>query len=149
MKYKYISGTICAVLLQFLASCDSEAPITIQTSDWVITYHQQYSKIYNDGESFHNWFLENTDHFDRAQFRNKRTRSFGESNWIRYDIREGDYIEWEDYSKWEQGYIIWLDTIYNVTEEDVREKALLFKSFSMEGEKTNEFDHRETNYMRL
>ena len=113
-------------IVLILSACSSDdEPEPEYTGPWEVVYDEQYIGWHTKAPNFKNWFQKHLQDFEDAEFRD----ASGSSGVI-YTKENGDWIEWQDYSKWYSGRIIWAEIVQYASENEIKAKVDEFESFS-------------------
>lgn len=143
MKFiKFLS--ILTVLI--LSSCTSsnEEPDIEYMGQWEIYYYENYHGLHNNSPEFNQWFTAHGKCFDMARF-----ASLDGNDVVVWSASNGDWIELKDYERFYNGEIIWLETVNNATEDDIKSKVFYFESFSLANDRDKTYDKFSAQYRKL
>lgn len=134
-------GILCALL----SACTSQdEPEVEYTGPWEIDYAEYYVGWHTNNPSFKTWFQQHTNNFESAEFSN-----YSQTQKVQYNKEAGDWIEWDDYSKWFAGIIEWSEVIDNATEGEIKDLIDTFQSFSSNDGKANgKYDDFHARYRK-
>lgn len=136
----WIMGVLCAIL----SSCTSDEPISEYTGPWEIIYSEQFHGIHNSSDDFKEWFEEHYDFWYSARFASYS----GNPTQIWY-ASNGDYIELEDYSKYYNGDIEWIEIIDKASESTIKQKIEAFESFTITKDDEHKYDNFNAQYRKI
>lgn len=129
---------ICLVISACSTSTDEPSPEF--TGPWKIIYYEEYHGIHNNSSEFEAWFNGNKEFFNAAQFSN-----YSGSSIIALYSSNGDWIELEDYNKYYNGDIEWIEYVNTATESEIKTKVSVFESFTLTNNNDKMYD-RFTSY---
>lgn len=140
---KWLYSIVMAITALSFTSCGEDEPEYEQNGDWIVSYTEIYDNTHNDSQEFEVWFNNHLQYFQRAEFSNA-------TSLVSYSKDNGDYIEWQDYSKWMRGSILWVEIIEDKSEDEVKEICNNFSSFSISDEPlSRKYDKFSATYHKL
>lgn len=137
---------LCYILTAILAwaftSCGNDEPKFEENKDWVIIYSEIYDRTHNNTPEFESWFNDHLQCFEEARFENAMSN-------VSYSKKNGDYIEWNDYSIWSSGAIEWVEIVYDKSEDEVKDICDKFSLFTIPESVSREYDKFSATYQKL
>lgn len=133
-KLLQLSTLLLFFIVTACSSDDEQGPE--YTGPWKIEYAEQFMGLHTSNPDFKFWFQGHLNDFEKAEFEN-----YSHTTKATYSKENGDWIEWEDYSKWFYGTIEWSEIIYDASEDEIKAKIETFQSFSSDdGTQNGKFD---------
>lgn len=141
---KHIKLFSILTVLILLACSNNDEPETEYTGSWEICYIENYYGLHNNSSEFNQWFAQHKDCFDEAWFSSVNGHIV-----FTLSASNGGSLESEYYSQYYIGDIVWLETVNNATEDDIKRKVSYFEAFSITNDKNKTSDKFSAQYRKL
>lgn len=136
--------SLVGLIWLIVSSCSSkDEPAMEYNGPWQITFYEEYHGIHNNSDEFREWFINHYDSWYAAQF----FTNSGIMTQIWY-ASNNDYIEWEDYSRYYNGYVVWIDYVSLASESDVQSIVRAFEAFTIYNSTDKIYDRFTATYKR-
>lgn len=141
---KNIYALLCCTLIGLICSCSSnisDEPEIPYDGPWIIHYEEYYYGLHNNSADFENWFKDNLQYFERAQF-----SKMNGTKWS-FDSSES-FPQLSDYNEWYMGEISWTRIIEQASENDIKSAIAKFESFSLHDKEMKIYDDFTASYKK-
>lgn len=131
-------------VLVYSCSSSSDEPEQEYNGPWEIVYYEVYHGMHNNSIEFESWFNSHTEYFSAAQFLN-----VDGSKALIIDSPNGECFELNNYDKYYNGEIEWIEHIDKASEPEVKAIVSAFESMSIKNDRDKKFDIFTAYYKKV